>query len=785
MTQAAVHPASPGCLCHRVAVSLAMSLLSFAPLLVFANPQAGQLLRDALLELNGQGAGLLFSSELVTADMRVMATPTPAEPSQIATEIIAPFGLVLLRAPGGRWLVARAAEDTLQATAGRDELAVPHDLAPHLSAIDEVLVIAGRYRIYGDGAAAEFDHEEIDRLPHLADDLMRAISRLPAATADDFSARINLRGGTREETAVYLDGLKLIDPFHLKDLQGALSIVDSNLIDRVDVLPGGFPAIFGDQASGIISIDTLPTPDKPVYSVGVSFVNAFANTRGSFDDGHGGWLVSVRRGYLDWLFKLVDTGSGEFTPRYLDFLAKIEHDLGERHAVSGHVLVAKDNLKYFDNTENTQLAGDAKTLFLWSRLRSFWTQSLTSDMVLWRNSIQRTRNIEVDDISDITADLADRRDIDVAGLRSDWRWQLNDGWSVGLGAEATRERVDYDYSLNSITNNPGYPGQPPINRQTLKNVNGRTLQLYGSVRKEVGRLAAEFGWRRDAENYTGLDETVSSPRLNLRFDLTPETKLLLAWGDYYQFQPAEGLQVEDGIDRFAPAMDAEHRVVGLEHAFDSALGLRIDVYQKRYSRLWPRFVNLFDSYEPIPEAKPDRYRVDADSADARGIEVSLKRRAADGFSWWANYTYAKVDERIDGIDVPREWDQPHALNVVLNWEGARWNFNVASAWRSGWPRTQPSIGLVATAGGPLPGIVPGARNAARYDVYQRVDARVSRDVDLKRGTFTYFFEIYNLFDTANPCCLDEQELLPGPILRLNEENWLPRMPSFGFTWTFE
>jgi hypothetical protein len=771
---------------HDRAMVVVMAIVLFSiSSVTFADPRSGQSLRDALIELNDQGAGLLFSSELVTTEMRVTQTPQSAAPLQMAREILAPHGLVLEPALGERWLVTRLAETPTQVTTGDADLSLQQILEPRTRAIDEIVAIAGRYRIYGDNQVAEFDHEEINRLPHLADDIMRAISRLPAVATDDFSARINLRGGTREETAVYLDGLKLVDPFHLKDLQGVFSIVDSNLVDHLDVLPGGFPAIFGDQASGIVNIDTLPAPEQNVYSVGVSFINAFANTRGSFDDGRGGWLLSVRRGYLDWLFQLVDTGAGEFTPRYLDVLAKVEHDIGDRHVLSGHLLAAQDDFEFFDDTEDTQADSKANTLFLWARLRSYWTNALTSESVLWQNTIDRRRDIGISDPDDITADVVDRRDIEAIGLRSDWQWQLNDGWSIRFGVEATQNRVDYDYSLTSITNNPGYPGQLPIDRQTLTTVEGGTLQLYSSIRKDFGRLVAELGWRRDTESYTGFDETVSSPRLNVRYDLTPQTKLLVAWGDYNQFQPVEGLQVEDGIEQFALAVDAEHRIAGFEHNFDTAFSLRVDAYQKRYRRLRPRFVNLFDSYEPIPEAKPDRYRVDAESAEARGIEVTLRRRATEGFSWWASYTYAKVEELIDGVDVPREWDQPHALNVVLNWQGARWNFNVASAWRSGWPRTDAELGVVDTPSGPQPSIVPGPRNANRYGDYSRVDARVSRNVNLQRGTFTYFFEIYNLFDTANPCCIDEQELLAGPSLQLDEENWAPRMPSFGFTWTFK
>jgi hypothetical protein len=768
--------------CSLVACTAAL-VLALSGGALHAEPHEGQLLRDALLELNADGAGLLFSSEYVSPQMRVVSTPAPGDPLPTARAILAPHRLTIVPGPGSLWLVTRSTEEATQ-HGDRAAAPSPQDLDGAAPRIDELQVIASRYRLYGSGQGTEFEHAEVDQLPHLADDLMRAISRLPAVASGDFSARINLRGGTREEASLYLDGLKLVDPFHLKDLQGAFSIVDSNLVDRVDVLPGGLPAMYGDSTSGIVSIHSLPPPEDEVYSVGISFINAFANARGSFDDGDGGWMVSLRRGYLDWLLRLIDTGQGEFSPSYLDFLAKLEHDLGDRHVVSAQVLSAGDDLNYLDDSEGTVVAGRSDTLFAWTRLSSYWTDAIRSDLILWSNKIERTRDSRIDDTDNITADVHDRRDMRVSGLRSDWQVAPHDDWQLGFGFDWSEQRVDYDYRLASTTNAPGYPMQPPIDRQSVLRVAGEVVGLYASVRRDFGPLRAELGYRWDRERYTGRDEDVSGPRLNMQYELAPGTRLLFAWGDYHQFQPAEALQVEDGIEQFYGAALAEHRTLGLEHRFDADFSLRADAYQKRYRKLRPRYTNLYDSYEPIPEAEPDRFLVAADTAEARGLEITLKRRREAGFSWWASYTFSSVEDRIDGVDIEREWDQPHALNLVLNWQGPRWNFNVASAWHSGWPRTDPQVSVTDTPGGPQIEIAPGERNANRYADYLRVDFRVSRNVKLTRGTFTYFFELYNVFDTENPCCIDEIALLPGPALDINEENWLPRLPSFGFSWTF-
>ena len=136
------------------------------------------------------------------------------------------------------------------------------------------------------------------------------------------------------------------------------------------------------------------------------------------------------------------------------------------------------------------------------------------------------------------------------------------------------------------------------------------------------------------------------------------------------------------------------------------------------------------------------------------------------------------------VDVARDWDQRHAVDLTLNWEGARWNFNLASRWHTGWPRTDATTEFVNTPSGPVPIFVPGERNVGQNNNYFRIDTRISRDVEWKRGEFTYFFELYNLFNTENTCCIEGYDLAPGPQLNPNYGNWLGRLPSLGFSLTF-
>jgi hypothetical protein len=119
----------------------------------------------------------------------------------------------------------------------------------------------------------------------------------------------------------------------------------------------------------------------------------------------------------------------------------------------------------------------------------------------------------------------------------------------------------------------------------------------------------------------------------------------------------------------------------------------------------------------------------------------------------------------------------------LGWETPRWNVSMAATLRSGWPTTVP-LGLVVSAG--VPRVVTGPRNAERVAVFRSLDLRAARVFSLRRSELTAFVELSNAFDWRNECCV-EYELETeggGDALGLTPIEYLPRVPSLGFVWSF-
>ncbi|MDZ7768120.1 MAG: TonB-dependent receptor [Woeseiaceae bacterium] len=279
-----------------------------------------------------------------------------------------------------------------------------------------------------------------------------------------------------------------------------------------------------------------------------------------------------------------------------------------------------------------------------------------------------------------------------------------------------------------------------------------------------------------------------SPRLNLLYRAGEATDLRVAFGEYYQAQEINELQVSDGVFDFHPAQRAQHLVASVEHGFESGMELRLEAYRKKYRSLMPRFENVFDSLVLIPELQLDRVRIDAESAISDGVELSLTGAGADDLSWWASYSWSRTEDRVAGTSTRRGWDQTHAINSGFSMDWRDWSFSAAAIVRTGWPKTVLQAETVQNPDGSASlNVVAEPRNSRRHSLFGSLDARVSRNFDLPRGDLTLFLEVTNLTNRKNACCTEYAVRLDengDPVLEASESDWLPIVPSLGIVWRF-
>jgi hypothetical protein len=780
----------------RAALALLVALAPFTP--GFGAPaaaqaevevvlKAGDSLEAALAALNGQGHHIVYSTALVTPGMTLQSRPKATRLGELLQEILAPFQLRAINADGD-WLIVAAPRVTPVTSEAEPAAAEPQEL----QTID---VTTSRYALATPGSSTVFlDRKGVEQIPHLADDAVRMLKVMPGVSGGDFSAALNIRGGRREETMLRIDGAEIHNGFHFRDLDGALSVLDTNLVDSIDFSTGGMTAKYGDYMSGVVEMRTRrPRVDDEYRSAaGISFVSAYGRTGGNFSEGRGGWLASVRRGYLDVVMERVQDDDEQITPRYTDVFASVFHDFGERTSLAAHVLLGEDDLKLASTDEDEiDSAGDGRAAHLWLTLDHGFGD-LQSHSVLSTSTLEQTRDSSGSDeqrTGDVDADF-DFRFLD---FRSDWSWQATDRQVIDFGMNAGRAHADYDYSLTGFIIAPLEPsGVRDLAYAHDLDLTGSKLGFHGAWRGRITRdLIIEAGARWDSYRYPdNLEFNVVSPRLNVVHGLGERGELRLAWGVLHQPQGLHELQVEDDLARFFRPERVDQSVLGYTHRFDHGLSARLDVYRKRYTHLRPRFENALDPVQLIPEGAVDRVRIDATTARADGVELTVRREAEHGFAGWASVAFARTEEKTaDEGWVPRLWEQRRSLSMGLSWTGARWNLNVAGLYHSGAPTTRLGQASIMRPDGEIADVITvGPRNRARLGPYARIDLRASRSVPLGSGRFSYYLEVTNLLNRGNPCCMESyyfEDRGDGRLrLQLEETDWLPMLPSFGFQFEF-
>jgi len=666
-------------------------------------------------------------------------------------------------------------------------------LRPAVEPLAEVIVTSSLYNLrYQEAGSHTFlDRDLTTKLPDLGDEPVRAIVRLPGVANGGVSTRSHIRGGLNNEQLFLVDGLRLYEPYHLKDFQSVATIVNQNATAGIDLYSAGYQARFGDRMSGVVDMSLVDPPADNITELSLSFFNASVLSMGRFGtDKRGDWLFAIRRSNLDLIIDALDPDLG--TPRFGDMIMRVGWELSARSYLSINLLASYDKISISNSNDYEHADAKYRNNIAWLKMRTDWTEILSSTTIVSFTEIDNTRVGRADNPGILFGQVDETNEFASINLKQDWQFDASDTWSFHGGFDVRYLDADYRYDSSLAIAAPFdsiFDNQPLTVHSITSDPNGGQYSVYIESRwRPFEKLVIDVGVRWDQQTYTTANnDDQTSPRINILYRLAKNTILKFGFGQFYQAQEINELQVSDGIDEFFPAQRARHVVASLSHKFASGIDLRIELYQKKYGSLMPRFENAFDPLALIPELQIDRVRIDANKAIAQGAEFMLNGESKN-LRWWASYTWAEIEDELDSGTVRRSWDQTHTVKAGLNWDWNKWSFSAAGAVNTGWPKTELVTATVTNPDGSSQLVATTTpRNSSRHATFHTLDARVSRQFDVSRGELTGFLEISNIYGRENPCCTQYSLLSDSdgnPIVDVDEDNWLPLVPSLGVSWRF-
>jgi hypothetical protein len=745
------------------------------------------------------GADVLFAAEELKR-VRTTAVVGTFEPDAALEQMLAGTGFTGERTTKGKFVVRRTPTPSEQSArplppkppkktrSGGGRVA---SYADEIVRLDRMVVAPSRFGVADERLAvdATLTSAQLEVLPQLGEDLYRTIARMPGLVADDLTAMFWVRGAPNRQVLSRLDGVDLIEPFHLKDYDGSISIVDLETIASINLITSGFTANYGDRLTGVLEMETQADPGGARRTtLGLSLTHLRASSQGEFAEGRGQWLAAARRGYIDLAIELGGT-EVEQAPSYYDLSGKVSYQLGPNHTVSFHVLHAGDQQKIVDARGEPDLRTRYDSNYAWTRWRGRFGERVSSEAVLSLAHLNWQRNGDgfYDEIHPFF--LRDDRQLDVWSLRNDWTVNLTENALVRAGLEHRSAAARYDYTMSRAywAIRDGNLVTDVRTRDARLRPEGQHTGAFVAPRfRPWSPLIVEPGLRFDRDTHN--HDSSWSPRLNTSLTLG-STVLRAAWGIYEQAQGLHELSVRDGETAFHRNERAEQRVLGVSRRLRSGINLRLELYDRRIARPRPHWENLINYIDEFPEAGYDRVAVHPTAGRAQGIEVIAEQRYGGRFSWSASYACARTEEKVGGRWIPRTRDQRHTFYADVAYSPAPyWQIGCAWQFHTGWPVTDLIIvPLTLNDGTQIQTWEYGPMNAKRAPNYHRLDLRATRTFILRRGTLRAFVDIFNVYSHKNEYGFDNplDDLTQGRVnVSKRPLKMFPIIPSFGLSWEY-
>lgn len=590
---------------------------------------------------------------------------------------------------------------------------------------------------------------DLTSAPAAFGDPMRALSSAAGlAVQSDLKSELRIRGGDAADTAVLVDGLPVLQPYHFAGGAGSASTLDAEALSEVRIQSGAFSAEHGDTLAGVVD---FVTRDLPARHHGGRVAAGTLAAQAAFEGpaGEGAYLVSARWSDLGLYRRQVESDARALSLH--DLNAAWRRPLGEATRLEVGLL---ENGNRFEQDLGTAGAGimDGRSRGFRARIdRSAGARGL------WR--------IQMSD-GDLTVQttagegLRQRQDLSRRDLRVVYMHLAGRGHRLQAGASVTRMR---GWMRGDVPDGYGTV-ESSVARDT-----GVTGLFFEDQAQAGDRVAIRIGAR--ADRGPGSGHIHVSPRFGLDVVPAPGWMVRAAAGRFVQFPRLEQEFLAAG-GTLRPQV-ADHLVLGVERSWGADLRLSLEGYVKTLRDPIGETVNRFVDF---PE-RMGRF----DTGRIRGADLSLSGSRGPDWRWRLCAGLLRGDQERAGARTALNTEQRHAASVHLTRSlGGGWEAGALLRYASGLPYTPQEPRTDGITWEKQLGIL----NSARLPASARLDLRLARSLPTERGALRFYLEILNATNRDNVRSIDlEQDSATGDFYRITDFQ-APLTPVFGFASEF-
>jgi hypothetical protein len=663
-------------------------------------------------------------------------------------------------------------------------------------------------------------------------DIIKMVQLMPGVqSGSEGSSGMYVRGGGPDQNLILLDGVPVYNASHLF---GFFSVFNTDAIQNVKLVKGGFPARYGGRLSSVLDINMKEGNSKEFHGAGsIGLISSKLMLEGPIGDKIS-YIVTGRRTYVDLLsypffyFEEKREGYDNLNYGYFfhDFNGKINYKLSNKSRLFFSIYTGKD--KFYGVEEETYKkdgewnpdSGEFENGvdIHYKDEMQFWWGNITSAL-RWNYTINNKFFINT------TATYSRYKILtgyDRAINKNTSEMEYSSGISDWAG------KVDFDYyptpnhTIKFGVANIYHGFNPGVFANTYNDTDSTSVEVnlgnksvyanefaaYAEDDIRIGALLKmNVGIRWSGFTVGNTFYNKFEPRISMRYLINEKLSIKAAYAEMNQYlNLLANSNIGLPFDLWVPAtenikpQESSQIALGSVYAINKDFDISVEGYYKNMHNIveyaeGASFLSLNDDWEE---------KVAQGEGWSYGVELLLMKKYGNT-TGWIGYTLSKSDRLFDrdgetisfGKVFPYKFDRRHDISIVISHKindhieiGATWVFGTGNATTLGYEKypayyqsavvdnsnfysfNQPNITYYEM------------RNNFRMPNYHRLDIGVNLHKQKKWGKRTWTFAIYNVYNRKNPFMLQWEYDYKTNKTKLMQISLFPIIPSVSYRFEF-
>ena len=613
--------------------------------------------------------------------------------------------------------------------------------------------------------------DQIKKLPAIfgESDVLKAVQLLPGVQAGyEGNTGFYVRGGGADENLILLDGVPVYNAMHLF---GFFSVFNTDALQTVDVIKGGFPARYGGRLSSVLDIRMKEGNNNEFHGEGgIGLLDGKITLEGPIKKTKSSYMISGRRTYADLymrpLIRSLNNNGAEAGYYFYDLNAKLNFYLSEKDHLYLSGYFGKDK---FNGNENYDFNGDS-LLTNGNRYIVNMQWGNSTAMIRWNHQFNKRlfSNITVN-YTKYQLDLSTQQNITQS---SSSNGNYIQAYSSGIEDKSVKMDMDYLPSPNhfiktgaSVTWHNYSPGayQTQISNASYNfdsayhagSISASEYDVYAEDDIRISqKIKANIGLHWGGFNVRNKFFSSLQPRLSARYLLNNDMSIKISFAQMNQFIH---LLTNSGVgmptDLWVPATNnvpaeiSTQTAIGWNYNWKHDITFSAEVYYKQMKNVieyaeGASFVNALTNWETqVVTGTGTSYGMEWMAQKLKGKTTGLIGYTLS----WSNRQFADLNH---GQIFPYKYDRRNDIKIAIVHELKK-NILLSADWvyGTGMATTLPVAVYLDINNHEIE--VYNSRNSFRLPAYHRLDIAAKFIKQKKKFERAWVLSIYNVYSRLN------------------------------------